>query len=787
MFKNYFKTSIRNLLKNPLNSFINLFGLSVATGICIVVYAFIEWDTSIDLFHENKEEIYLSTFYVDRDGTTREYGLSPTPLGAMMRQDFAQIKRLCRLEYSNAVVKSGDNVFQESIMFADPEFLEMFTFPLKWGQSSSLKDMSSIIFSEEMSVKYFGDDNPIGRDILVKFGEGRNKSFTITGVAEPFPQAHAIDFDFIINFENFKFSDPEYVLTDWEHFVNATFIQVEDPKDLEVIAQGMDKYKILQNQAQKDWAVNSFDFEPLTTLHMNSDEIRSDISDGASDEGRVVMSIIGIFMLALACLNYINIAITSATKRLKEIGIRKVIGANRRLVIVQFLVENIFLTFLAMVIGLLLGVFLFEPWFDSLFTIGMDLKLFNPNLWLFLSAILVLTGIASGIYPALYISKFQAVSIFKGSLRFGKKNPLTKVFLVFQLILACITVACAIMLSQNADYQGQRSWGYNQKAALYIEVPDHSGYIRLKESLVQHPDVKTIVGAQHHLGRRTSTTVIHAPDREYEAKSMAVEAKYGESMGLKLVSGRFFEENSAKDENAIIMNESLVKAMDLKQPIGQVFKIDSVRYQVIGVVEDFHIYSFYDKIRPTILKIAKDEDWRYMALQVKDGTQKEVYKYAQEQWAQLFPEQPFEGGHQEDVFYYYFDELKGHTKLLTAVAMIAILLAGLGLYGLVSLNVAGRIREFSIRKALGAELKHIASNVTRQYLILILIALIIGAPVSYMAVETLMDAVYNYHMPMNIWGIMLSVLILVMVLILTMATQVGKVLRSNPVKGLRSE
>ncbi|MEP1779158.1 ABC transporter permease, partial [Reichenbachiella sp.] len=575
MLKNYFKTSIRSLLKNPLNSFINLFGLSVATGICIVVYAFIQWDMSIDLFHKQKDEIYLTTFYVDRDGTTHQYGLSPTPIGALMRQDFAQIKRLCRLEYSNAIVKSGNDVFQESILFSDPEFLDMFTFPLKWGLSSSLSDMNSIIFSEEMAIKYFGDENPVGRDVLLKFGEGKGKSFTVSGVAEAFPQAHAIDFDFLINFENFKFSDPEYLLTDWKHFVNATFIQVEDPENLKVIVQGMNKYKALQNQAQKDWAVNSFAFEPLTTLHENSDEIRSDISDGASEEGRVVLSIIGIFMLALACLNYINIAITSATRRLKEIGIRKVVGANRRLVIIQFLVENIFITFLAMVIGLLLGVFIFEPWFDSLFDIGMDLKLFNVNLWLFLLSILALTGIASGIYPAFYISKFQAVSIFKGSLRFGKKNPLTKVFLAFQLILACITVATAIMLSQNADYQSERSWGYDQDRGLYIEVADESSYVRLREAMFQHPDVLSIAGAQHHLGRRISHEVIHAPDRQYEIRSMAVEPKYEEVLGLNIISGRFFKENSTSDKQAVVMNESLGKAMEIEQPIGHVIKIDS--------------------------------------------------------------------------------------------------------------------------------------------------------------------------------------------------------------------
>src|SRR5258706_841233 len=332
MFKNYFKISIRGLIKNPLNSFINVFGLSAAIGICVFAYGFARWTYSTDQFHEHKNEVYLITFFANRDGTEQQFGLTPRPLGEMLRGDFAQIKKVCRVEDKNVVMKYKDNVFHEHVRYTDPEFLEMFTFPLKWGTSKSLVDVNSIILSEDISIKYFGEENPIGLDILMIVGKDLSKAFKITGVAQKFPDAHTIGFDFLINIENLRTSEPGYDFHDWTAFVNATLVQVDHPSDLKTIERGMEKYKKLQNEAaQQDWALSSFVFEPLATLHQRSGNIRDDISRSSGDNytSIIYMSIIAVFILALACFNYINIAIATAAKRLKEIGFRKTIGATR--------------------------------------------------------------------------------------------------------------------------------------------------------------------------------------------------------------------------------------------------------------------------------------------------------------------------------------------------------------------------------------------------------------------------------------------------------------------------
>ena len=255
MINNYFKTSSRSLLKNPMTSFINIFGLAVAIGICLTVYAFMDFEYKIDQFHTHKEKVYLTTFYANRDGTTERYGMAPAPLGELLAEDFTQIQKVCRVEEGSVVVKYGDEVFHETLTYVDPSFLEMFTFPLEKGASSSLNDLNSIILSHDMSIKYFGSE----------------------GVAKPFPKPHAIDFNFLIHFDNLNQMVPDADVSNWDQFITATFIQVDDPSQVADLEEGMGKYKLLQNEKNNDWAIEGFSLEPLSKLYANAAHIRKAI------------------------------------------------------------------------------------------------------------------------------------------------------------------------------------------------------------------------------------------------------------------------------------------------------------------------------------------------------------------------------------------------------------------------------------------------------------------------------------------------------------------------------
>ncbi len=790
MFKNYFKTSLRGLMKTPMSSFINIFGLSMALGICIFLYAFAHWTYGTDQFHKNKNEVYLVTFMADRDGTMQEHGTTPRPLGEMLKEDFAQIKKVCRVEDRNVVLKYEDKVFHERVRFTDSQFLEMFTFPMKWGTSHSLTDINSIILSEEMSSKYFGEENPIGQSILMKFDDKKSKPFKITGVAEAFPKSRTIDFNFLINFENFRTSDPDYRFDDWSAFVNATLIQVDNPSDLRTISKEMEKYRIIQNKAvEEDWAISSFAFEPLATLHETSGHIKDDISRSSDFNYETItyLSIICIFLLTLACFNYINIAIVTAAKRLKEIGVRKTIGATRLVVIIQFLTENIVITFFALILGLILGMTIFIPGFEEMWHFSMGFTLNDSSLWIYLISIMLFTAIASGIYPAFYISKFEVIRILRGSVQFGKKNPLTKIFLGVQLILACLFVTSAVMFTQNTSYLASRSWGYNQEAALYMKVPDLAAFEQVSAAMASDPNVLTISGSVNHLGKSHATVIVHLNGHQNEVDQLSVEPNYFETMGIHLQQGRVFKDHHESDKQTVLVNESFAVSLGLEQPVGQLFKIDSTQYEIIGVVRDFHSYSFKSKVNPIIFRVADREHYRYLSVRVRPGSEKRTYGALQAYWVKLFPEIPFQGGYQDDVWGNYFVEINIYETVMKIFGFIALSLASLGLYGLMTLNVAGRVKEFSIRKVLGAGIKSIAAVITQQYAILFAVALLVGMPISYILVKFVIETGEPYHMPMNYSGVVIAAMILILILVITVSTQIRKVLKSNPVNGLKME
>ncbi|MEO1053280.1 MAG: ABC transporter permease [Bacteroidota bacterium] len=790
MFRNYYKTSIRNLMKNPLSSLINLIGLSAAIGICVLAYAFIKYSYEVDDFHENGNKVFLVTFFADRDNKVQQNGQSPAPLGSLLKQDFAQIKKVCRVENRNVVMKYYNNVFHERVRYVDPEFLEMFTFPLKWGVPNSLADLNSIILSEDMSIKYFGDANPIGESIQVIFGEQNKKVFEVTGVAKEFPAARSFDFDFLINFENLKTVNPNYNPNDWTDLINATLVQLDDPLSMPLIERKMDKYRALQNEADDDWVISSFALESMATLYRKSGNIRHDIANDSfevMDKSSISFTIIGLLMLALASINYINISIVSGARRLKEIGLRKVIGANRRMVIIQFLGENLLVMSIALFFGLLLGVTVFIPWMESSGEFRMDFNLFDRDLWIMLPSVLIFTALVSGSYPALYISRFQAATIFKGSFSLGRRGWLTKVFLGFQLTLACILISVAVMFTQNTIYQNNRSWGYDQTGVVYAHLENQAAFEKLYGAMHQHANVLSISGAKHHLGKAHGAIELEAPERKYEVYEMLVDSNYFETIGLSLAEGRAFRDHAKSDDQAIIINETLINHLELAEPIGSLFKIDSVQYEVIGVVNDFHAYNFYSKVRPTIFRVAEPESYRYLSMRAKHESIGNVYEELRSQWAVLFPELPFDGGYQEDVWGSFREDMNFGSQFWRTLASVVLVLAGLGLYGLVTLNVSGRTKEFSIRKVLGAGLSGLTTSIGRQYLTVFVVALVLGIPAGYYLVSFIFNLFFVYHMPLNYSFSTFTVGILVLVLVAVVAAQIKRVSNTNPVDGLKME
>jgi putative ABC transport system permease protein len=560
------------------------------------------------------------------------------------------------------------------------------------------------------------------------------------------------------------------------------------------IGSKMDKYRALQNAASTEqWSISAFSFQSLATLHKKTENIKDDISRSSAGNytSIVFLVAIGILLLALACFNYINIAIASAAKRLKEIGIRKTIGATRKVVIIQFLSENIILTFFALFVGMAMATSIFIPGFEQMWNFNMGFNLLDPMLWIYLPCVVLITAIASGLYPAMYISRFQVIKIMKGSVRFGTKSPLTKIFLTLQLIFACIFISSAIMFMQNNDYLADRSWGYDQKSVLYVSIPDYAAFEKLRAPLERNPHILAVAGSEHHLGKGHEKVTIQMPDRKFEVDQLAVDPQYVASMKLQIRSGRSFVENSEKDRNGVIVNNEFVRSVypgsTHAEVVGKVFTLDSVQQEIVGVVADFHSYSFNHKLRPTIITLAAKDDYHYLSMRVAPGKELEAYQDLQKQWATLFPEIPFQGGYQEDVWPGYFEGVEIFELVWQVFAIIAVSLAGLGLYGLISLNVAGRTKEFSIRKVLGATIRNLTSLVSSQYLILLAIALMVAAPLSYYFGSWLITVAYVYYKPVDLSSIIFAMLILCGLLTAAISSKMLGVVKTDPVKGLKTE
>ena len=557
--------------------------------------------------------------------------------------------------------------------------------------------------------------------------------------------------------------DPKYKSDDWSALINGTLVWVDDPADMKPIVAGMEKYRHLQSAAEIDWDIESFTWEQLATLRSRSAAIRGDISYDDTSEGRLTLPIIALFMLLLACFNYVNIAIVSAARRLKEIGIRKVVGATRRKVVFQFLLENIFVTAIALVLGIALAATLFLPWFMDISDFPLSFEFFDINIWAFIGSLLFLTALLSGIYPALYISNFAVVKIFKGTLRFGKKNPLTKVFLSAQIVLACVCVVFGVIFVQNINYQNSRSWGYSPDGLLFAELPSKShAYEKLEAVLRQNPAVIDIVGSTHHLGRSSDTKVIRMPDRSYSVNHFAVDAEYFETLELEMISGRTFDAGLETDASKIVVNELMVENLGLgDNPLGQRIKFDEATFEIVGVVNNFHSNNFYYEVLPTLFTMAKEGTFRYLTMRVTAGSEDQVFSELTDQWSNLFPESPFLGGHQTDVWGTFWEEVGTMGRFARTIAFIAVLLASMGLYGLVRINVLGRLKEFSIKKVLGANVQDFVGSIFKQYILLTSIALIIGLPLGYLCTKFLLELLYAYPMPIGYSGLVLATIILV--------------------------
>ena len=786
MFKNIMKLFFRNLAKNKMYLFISLVGLTVAIGCSTVSFVYVDYMNNMDSFHENADEVFQVEKVINMSGNTQVYGDTPIPLGPSLAADFPQVKRVVRINRGWGNFRYKDRVFGEQFLFVDEEFFDMFTFPLLVGNKDALKDKNSVIISEKYVEKYFGTENPIGKEFIVSHGEEYQQSFFVKGIAKD-PYNSSIRFDILLPYEK-RLDWGVEDFNDWNIWNWATFIQLSNQDDVIGLESNMDKYIELYNAANEDRPVSSFIFEPLSKISQNSYKVRNSIGEGATPIGVMIIFLAGLFLLLIACVNYLNIGIVTATRRLKEIGIRKVLGSSKLSLVNQFIGENVLLCLTAVILGALLAKLYLFPSFMNALGRPIEMNLLeNGRLWLYFCMTLLITGIGTGCYPALYVSRFQPVNILRKTLKVGGGTKITKALIAFQFVLTFITIGSSINMAQNAAYQKSRDWGYNQEQVIGVRLDGERHYEIYKNAISQNPDILSIAGSRNHIGRSSSRDIVVYEGNKYEITRFSVGCDYLETMELRLKEGRTFDRNLATDmDSSIIINEKFAARMGWEQPLNKSVVIDNDSYFVIGVVKDFHYSTFVNPVRPVMFRLCDKNDFGYLSVRVKAGAVTQTAKTLEENWKTAIPGEPYNAFYQDEIWEVYFKNLDGITLLFSFIAGVAITISCMGLFGLISINILKRMKEVSIRKVFGATVMTIINLLNKNMFTIMIVSTVIATPICYFFVKSIL-AFYEYHSPMNIFSFFIAGLLMTIISLLTVFIQIYKAARSNPVNTLRVE
>ncbi len=784
MFKNYLKIGLRNLWKQKMPSTINIIGLSLAVGCCLVSFKWIEANLVKDQFHERAEDTYLITpTRKSEDGNKIRYGKVAMVAADMVAEEVPGVEFVNRYAFGYGQVKVKNARFGNTFIFTDPTFFDVFSYKIIHGDKTALNDPRSVVLSESNALAFFGDEYPIGQELSLKIN-GEEKFFEVSAVIENAPDNSSMKPGLLLNFSFLEdFADP---LTK----TAFTFIVLNESVDPASLSESLDRIREKKNALTPKTPYESISLEPLVTMAKNGEDIANGFGGRPPMAPFILLTCIGAFMLLLATFNYVNIATVMAMKRVKEIGVRKVIGGRRQQLIVQFLVENLLLCTLALAVGCLLASAFFIPWFNSIAGGDLSLDLLgHRNLWWFLVILLGFITLVSGGYPAFYISSFKPVAIFRGSSEKGSKRRLTGALLTFQMVLAVITIVAGIMFVQTNRVNESRDWGYDQHDKLVLYIPTGQTYQTLSTELLKMPNVEDVAGSRGVLGQSINYKKVDHNGNRIFAHIHRSSESFPELMKVQLKEGALFNKDApSQNQKSLLVNETFMNRLQLTWEEGQTVVMDSTNFSIVGVVEDFHFSNFNEVIQPAAFHVAADSLLTNMTVQVRKGTSLEMKEKIENTLSELDPEKNrYTVGFQNAVFDEHFKEMKGISNIMLFTASLAVLLSAMGLFGLVSLSISSRQKDFSIKKVLGASLRQLSADIYKRFILILSLAIIIGGTVSVFLIGMLLDSAYGYHENIGVVPLSLAGIILLSVAAVTINTQVRNVRRMNPADTLRSE
>jgi ABC-type antimicrobial peptide transport system permease subunit len=786
MFKNYFKIGVRNLWKQRMPSAINIIGLSIAVGCSIVAFKFVEFSYVKDNFHKNKEDLFLVTHWEELESNKGRNGAINNELTREILESVPGIKASTRYNRLQLEVRVNKHITYNLTHFVDPAYLEMFTFELQAGNPKTLNSADQVVIDESTAIRLFGEQSALDQSIELKIGE-EWKVFSVGAVYKDKPHNGSLQLGILVNYQHFEQHLSKLGQDDWS---TNFFIQRQAGTQPELLLESMDKLLPIYNKDNEDGAYSNFELEPITTMANNAYKMSNSIGSAPNKAPILTLSAIAVFMLLLSTLNYVNISLAMIMKRLKEIGVRKVVGSPRRQLIIQFLCENLLLCLLSMFVGLLLAQGLFLPGFNEIAGVSFQLNLLShQNFLMFLAALLLFISLASGLYPAVVASSYRPISILRKATQRGGRRILSSVFLTFQMILAMVTIVAAVMFVYANQVNESIEWGYDQHNKLVIGIPESDYRDAFRDVLLADPSVEVIAGTRSNIGQSLNGVQFKNGEVKTYAELFEVGRNYPEVLGLKLVEGRLFDENLESDfRKMLIVNQSFLEDLQLTfDPDGTTVVQDSVEYSIIGVVEDYHYWNPGMEIRGAAMRAIPANLYTSYLVEMREGNIFEHRGRLEEKLQAMVEEKSVYVGVQELMFEGFYDETRGIGNIMIFTASIAILLAAMGLYGLVSINISSQIKDYGIRKVLGASSFNLAKAIVLKFRFVLLLAILVGCPLAVLLVGALVDNVYAYAPGIGVGPLAVAVFILLSVTLFTFNLQIRRVRNMNPAETLRTE
>ncbi|QMW05504.1 ABC transporter permease [Spirosoma foliorum] len=804
MFRNYVTIAWRSLLTNKAFSLINIFGLAIGLSCFMLIAVFVYTELTYDTYSKNASNIYRLNISVMGNGNAEIYPNVDSGVGEGIKHEFPEVTSSTRLLPASDYIQYKDNQFKEQhLAFADPNFLQLFSIPLIEGNSAdALVAPASIVLSKEFAAKYFGHEDPIGKSIAVG---AQRTAYKVTGIFDKIPDNSHFHYDAFLSLSTRHIINPT-----WSNVGFYTYLELSDkvdPKKLEAkFPQLVAKYVVPEVQrdmgislAEAQKSVDTFRFllQPLTDIHLYSNS-KYELEPNGDIKYVYIFSALGLFILLLACVNFTNLSTAQAAKRAREVGVRKVMGSVKTQIISQFLTESVLLTFFAMVVAYLL-IILFLPYFNQIANRNIGFSFFlNYQAVLTLFIVSFLSGILAGIYPAFFLSSFSIIKTLKGTLlaKSPQKKSLHSGLIVFQFSISTILLIATIVVYKQLQYMQTKKLGYDKDQL--VALPDTrllaNNQVAFKDQLLQNSRVLAATNSRFFPGgEMMDGTQVYpknetANGAEIHMNIFHVDYDYIRTLGIQLLRGRNFSKDFPTDSTSgVIINESAVRELGWNHvnPIGRsMVRSGQQEYKVIGVVKDFNYVSVKQKVAPLMMMMGRN--FGGIVIKIKTTDVNGFLSDLKNQWDAFNPNGPLEYRFLDDQFASFYANEKRTQQLFSVFALLAVVIASLGLFALSAFVIERRTKEIGVRKVMGASVPSITQLLIKDFIKLVLIAILLACPLAWYAMNQWLQD-FAYKIEVEWWMLGLAGLFAIGIALLTVSFQSVKAALMDPVKSLRSE